>query len=146
MKPAPSVGSGASGGGGGGGSEFMSSSLDSGILGNSQTWFSYDELNVATNGFASQNILGAGGFGCVYKGFLQDGRVVAVKKLKDNSGQGDREFKAEVETISRVHHRHLVSLVGYCVTDYQRLLVYEFLPNSTLYYHLYGKLCVYQLE
>ncbi|KAJ8422732.1 hypothetical protein Cgig2_015540 [Carnegiea gigantea] len=137
MKPTPSVGS-VGGGGGSGGGEFISSSLDSGILGNSKTWFSYEELNVATNGFASQNILGAGGFGCVYKGFLQDGRVVAVKKLKDNGGQGDREFKAEVETISRVHHRHLVSLVGYCVTDYQRLLVFEFLPNNTLDYHLHA--------
>lgn len=75
----------------------------------------------------------------MYKGLLQDGREVAIKKLKDNSGQGDREFKAEVEIISRVHHRYLVSLVGYCITDLQRLLVYEFVPNGTLHYHLHSK-------
>ncbi|XP_074308270.1 proline-rich receptor-like protein kinase PERK8 [Silene latifolia] len=122
--------------------EFMSATPTSGGggggLGGSQSWFSYEELTTATNGFASQNILGAGGFGCVYKGLLQDGREVAVKKLKDNSGQGDREFKAEVEIISRVHHRYLVSLVGYCITDYQRLLVYEFVANGTLHHHLHS--------
>ncbi|KAL9226569.1 hypothetical protein vseg_002366 [Gypsophila vaccaria] len=125
--------------GGGGGivsGEYMGS--DTSGLGGSKSWFSYEELTTATNGFASQNILGAGGFGCVYKGLLQDGREVAVKKLKDNSGQGDREFKAEVEIISRVHHRYLVSLVGYCITDYQRLLVYEYVPNGTLHYHLHS--------
>ncbi|KAK9683259.1 hypothetical protein RND81_10G127000 [Saponaria officinalis] len=123
-------------GGGGGGGEYMGS--DTSGLGSSKSWFSYEELTTATNGFASQNILGAGGFGCVYKGLLQDGREIAVKKLKDNSGQGDREFKAEVEIISRVHHRYLVSLVGYCITDYQRLLVYEFVANGTLHYHLHS--------
>ncbi|KAH9617870.1 hypothetical protein KSS87_017110 [Heliosperma pusillum] len=121
-----------------GGCEFMSSPPDAGGLGSSKSWFSYEELTVATNGFASQNILGAGGFGSVYKGMLLDGREVAVKKLKDNSGQGDREFKAEVEIISRVHHRYLVSLVGYCITEYQRLLVYEFVPNGTLHHHLHS--------
>ncbi|XP_074279354.1 proline-rich receptor-like protein kinase PERK8 [Silene latifolia] len=121
-----------------GGCDFMSSPPDAGGLGSSKSWFSYEELTTATNGFASQNILGAGGFGCVYKGVLLDGREVAVKKLKDNSGQGDREFKAEVEIISRVHHRYLVSLVGYCITEYQRLLVYEFVPNGTLHHHLHS--------
>ncbi|KAK9700146.1 hypothetical protein RND81_08G220100 [Saponaria officinalis] len=120
------------------GGDFICTTPDNGGLGNSKSWFSYEELSVATNGFSSQNILGAGGFGCVYKGLLQDGREVAVKKLKDNSGQGDREFKAEVEIISRVHHRYLVSLVGYCITDHQRLLVYEFVPNCTLHHHLHS--------
>lgn len=65
---------------------------------------------------------------CVYKGWMLDGRLVAVKQLKLGSGQGEREFRAEVEIISRVHHRHLVSLVGYCIADNQRSLVYEFVP------------------
>nr|TKR78750.1 hypothetical protein D5086_0000278970 [Populus alba] len=104
-----------------------------------KTFFSYHELMEITNGFARQNIIGEGGFGCVYKGFMADGKVVAVKQLKVGSGQGDREFKAEVEIISRVHHRHLVSLVGYCISDNQRLLIYEFVPNKTLEHHLHGK-------
>ncbi|KAL2926887.1 Proline-rich receptor-like protein kinase PERK8, partial [Bienertia sinuspersici] len=118
--------------------DFVNSSPDGAGIGNSKSTFTYEELSVASNGFSTQNILGAGGFGCVYKGCLQDGREVAIKKLKDNSGQGDREFKAEVEIISRVHHRYLVSLVGYCITDFQRLLVYEFVPNGTLEYHLHN--------
>ncbi|XP_021763499.1 proline-rich receptor-like protein kinase PERK8 [Chenopodium quinoa] len=122
----------------GGGGDYINSSPDTGGIGNSKTWFSYEELHAASNGFAAQNILGAGGFGCVYRGCLQDGTEVAIKKLKDNSGQGDREFKAEVEIISRVHHRYLVSLVGYCITDFQRLLVYEFVANGTLHYHLHN--------
>lgn len=101
--------------------------------------FSYEELMEITNGFSSQNVLGEGGFGCVYKGLLPDGKEVAVKQLKAGSGQGEREFKAEVEIISRVHHRHLVSLVGYCISEHQRLLVYEYVPNKTLEHHLHGK-------
>ncbi|XP_028754463.1 proline-rich receptor-like protein kinase PERK12 [Neltuma alba] len=104
-----------------------------------QTAFSYEGIMEITNGFSSQNIIGEGGFGCVYKGWLADGRVVAVKKLKAGSGQGDREFRAEVEIISRVHHRHLVSLVGYCISEQQKILMYEFVPNGTLDHHLHGK-------
>ncbi|KAI3423475.1 uncharacterized protein J3R85_010971 [Psidium guajava] len=110
-----------------------------GGIGNSRPWFTYEELVKATNGFSSQNLLGEGGFGAVYKGFLPDGREIAVKQLKVGSGQGDREFKAEVEIISRIHHRHLVSLVGYCIADTRRLLVYEYVPNNTLYFHLHGE-------
>lgn len=91
-----------------------------------------------TNGFSRENHIGEGGFGSVYMGVLQDGREVAVKQLKIGSGQGDREFKAEVEIISRVHHRHLVSLVGYCIAEQHRLLVYEFVSNKTLDHHLHG--------
>lgn len=101
-------------------------------------YFTYEELYKITNGFSAQNLLGEGGFGSVYKGCLADGREVAVKKLKDGGGQGEREFQAEVEIISRVHHRHLVSLVGYCIADDQRLLVYDYVPNNTLHYHLHG--------
>ncbi|XP_042438633.1 proline-rich receptor-like protein kinase PERK9 isoform X2 [Zingiber officinale] len=109
------------------------------VISNAQLSFSYHELYGMTNGFSTQNLLGEGGFGCVYKGCLPYGREIAVKQLKVGSGQGEREFKAEVEIISRVHHRHLVSLVGYCISDSQRLLVYDFVPNGTLDSHLHGK-------
>ncbi|VVA92290.1 unnamed protein product [Arabis nemorensis] len=122
-----------------GGHQYNNGTPDSAVLGSGQTQFSYEELAEITQGFARQNILGEGGFGCVYKGTLHDGKVVAVKQLKAGSGQGDREFNAEVETISRVHHRHLVSLVGYCISDPHRLLIYEYVSNQTLDHHLHGK-------
>jgi serine/threonine protein kinase len=100
---------------------------------------SYEQLAAATDGFAPGNIIGQGGFGCVYRGVL-DGAEVAIKKLKTESRQGDREFRAEVEIISRVHHRNLVSLVGYCIYSDERLLVYEFVANKTLDSHLHGEL------
>ncbi|XP_066396704.1 proline-rich receptor-like protein kinase PERK4 [Miscanthus floridulus] len=101
--------------------------------------FSYEELALATGGFSEANLLGQGGFGYVHRGVLSDGKQVAVKQLKAGSGQGQREFQAEVDTISRVHHRHLVALVGYCIDGARRLLVYEFVPNHTLEHHLHGK-------
>ncbi|VVB14349.1 unnamed protein product [Arabis nemorensis] len=116
---------------------FFSQS-EPGGFGQSKELFSYEELVNATNGFSDENLLGEGGFGCVYKGVLPDGRVVAVKQLKVGGGQGDREFKAEVETISRVHHRNLLSLVGYCISENRRLLIYDYVPNNNLYFHLHG--------
>ncbi|XXG55960.1 hypothetical protein AAC387_Pa03g3503 [Persea americana] len=102
--------------------------------------FIREELERATNGFSESNFLGKGGFGNVHKGILEDGRRVAVKQLDLNgSKQGDREFQAEVDIISRVHHRHLVSLVGYCIDEGERMLVYEFVPNNTLKFHLHGR-------
>ncbi|ESQ34252.1 hypothetical protein EUTSA_v10006899mg [Eutrema salsugineum] len=116
---------------------FFSQS-EPGGFGQSKELFSYEELDKATNGFSDENLLGEGGFGRVYKGVLPDGRVVAVKQLKIGGGQGDREFKAEVETISRVHHRHLLSLVGYCISESRRLLIYDYVPNNNLYFHLHA--------
>ncbi|XP_068637453.1 proline-rich receptor-like protein kinase PERK13 [Aristolochia californica] len=112
---------------------------DPSTLGSSRSSFTYEELMNVTNGFSRENVIGEGGFGCVYKGKLQDGKEVAVKQLKAGSGQGEQEFMAEVEIISRVHHRHLVSLVGYCIAEHHRLLVYEFVPNGTLEQHLHGR-------
>ncbi|KAF7813837.1 proline-rich receptor-like protein kinase PERK1 [Senna tora] len=108
-------------------------------LGFSKSTFTYEELARATDGFSDANLLGQGGFGYVHRGILPNGKEVAVKQLKAGSGQGEREFQAEVEIISRVHHKHLVSLVGYCIRGTQRLLVYEFVPNNTLEFHLHGK-------
>lgn len=109
------------------------------FLGYSKSTFTYEELAMATDGFSNANLLGQGGFGYVHKGVLPNGKEVAIKQLKAGSGQGEREFQAEVEIISRVHHKHLVSLVGYCIAGAQRLLVYEFVPNNTMEFHLHGK-------
>ncbi|KAK1321568.1 Proline-rich receptor-like protein kinase PERK13 [Acorus calamus] len=117
---------------------YQPGASEAGGIGGSKSLFSYEELTEITDGFSRQNLLGEGGFGCVYKGWLPDGKEVAVKQLKAGSGQGEREFRAEVDIISRVHHRHLVSLVGYCIAEHHRLLVYEFLPNNTLEHHLHG--------
>lgn len=121
------------------GSDLMYSPSESRGNGQSRSSFMYEELVQATDGFSARNLLGEGGFGCVFKGLLTDGREVAVKQLKVGGSQGEREFQAEVEIISRVHHRHLVSLVGYCISEHQRLLVYDYLPNDTLHYHLHGE-------
>lgn len=108
-------------------------------IGHSLGMFTYEDLALATDNFSDLNLVGQGGFGYVHKGVLKNGKVVAIKQLKAGSGQGEREFQAEVDIISRVHHRHLVSLVGYCIVGDKRLLVYEFVPNSTLEFHLHGK-------
>ncbi|KAL2905582.1 Proline-rich receptor-like protein kinase PERK4 [Bienertia sinuspersici] len=108
-------------------------------LGFNKSTFTYQDLATATNGFDRSRMLGQGGFGYVHKGVLPNGKEIAVKSLKSGSGQGEREFQSEVEIISRVHHRHLVSLVGYCIASGQRMLVYEFVPNGTLEYHLHKR-------
>lgn len=107
-------------------------------LGFGKGTFTYEELAAATGDFSQENLLGQGGFGYVHRGVLPSGKAVAVKQLKSGSGQGEREFQAEVDTISRVHHRHLVSLVGHCVAGASRMLVYEFVPNRTLEFHLHA--------
>ena len=118
------------------GPEYQSGSMEPP---GSKSSFSYEELTSITSNFSRDNVIGEGGFGCVYKGWLADGKCVAVKQLKAGSGQGEREFQAEVEIISRVHHRHLVSLVGYCIAEDHRLLVYDYVSNNTLHHHLHGR-------
>ncbi|KAK7405379.1 hypothetical protein VNO78_06633 [Psophocarpus tetragonolobus] len=94
--------------------------------------FSYCELKNATNDFNIENKLGEGGFGPVYKGTLNDGRVIAVKQLSLGSHQGKSQFITEIATISAVQHRNLVKLYGCCIEGAKRLLVYEYLENKSL--------------
>jgi len=100
--------------------------------------FSTSEIEKATDNFNPSRIVGEGGFGCVYMGTLEDGASVAVKVLKRDDKQGGREFLAEVEMLSRVHHRNLVKLIGICTDDSMRCLVYELVPNGSVEYHLHG--------
>lgn len=100
--------------------------------------FTYAELERATRGFSEANFLAEGGYGSVHRGIFPDGQVVAVKQHKLASTQGDREFCSEVQVLSCAQHRNVVMLIGYCVEDRRRLLVYEYICNSSLDSHLYG--------
>lgn len=102
-------------------------------------WYSLAELKLATRGFADENVIGEGGYGIVYRGILQDGSAVAVKKLLNNKGQAEKEFKVEVEAIGRVKHKNLVGLIGYCAEGAQRILVYEYVENGNLEQWLHGE-------
>ncbi|KAG6651768.1 hypothetical protein CIPAW_06G135600 [Carya illinoinensis] len=101
-------------------------------------WYSLNELEIATRGFAVENVIGEGGYGIVYRGVLQDGSVVAVKNLHNNKGQAGKEFKVEVEAIGKVRHKNLVGLIGYCAEGAQRMLVYEYIDNGNLEQWLHG--------
>ncbi|KAA0052749.1 cysteine-rich receptor-like protein kinase 29 [Cucumis melo var. makuwa] len=101
---------------------------------NSVDFLQYDFKTIrgATNDFSTANELGRGGFGIVYKGKLLNGQEVAVKRLARGSQQGDLEFKNEVLLVAKLQHRNLVRLLGFCFERSERLLIYEFLPNSSL--------------
>ncbi|KAH6829450.1 kinase with adenine nucleotide alpha hydrolases-like domain-containing protein [Perilla frutescens var. hirtella] len=101
--------------------------------------FAYAELERATRGFSEANFLAEGGYGSVHQGILPDGQVIAVKQHKLASTQGDREFCSEVQALSCAQHRNVVMLIGYCVEGERRLLVYEYICNSSLDSHLYGR-------
>ncbi|KAK1435166.1 hypothetical protein QVD17_00926 [Tagetes erecta] len=101
--------------------------------------YAYAELKTATADFSSSNLLGEGGFGTVYKGTLNDGSVVAVKRLSVASNHGRSQFVAEISTISAVQHWNLVKLHGCCIEGSRRLLVYEYLENKSLDQALFGK-------
>ncbi|AQK55476.1 protein kinase superfamily protein isoform X1 [Zea mays] len=100
--------------------------------------FSLGQLQKATDGFDSRRVLGQGGFGCVYHGTIEDGNEIAVKLLTREDRSGDREFIAEVEMLSRLHHRNLVKLIGICVDRSKRCLVYELIRNGSVESHLHG--------
>ncbi|XP_020224548.1 G-type lectin S-receptor-like serine/threonine-protein kinase At4g27290 [Cajanus cajan] len=94
--------------------------------------FELSTIISATNNFSADNKLGEGGFGSVYKGILDDGGEIAVKRLSKNSRQGLQEFRNEVMHIAKLQHRNLVRLLGYCIQAGEGLLVYEFMPNKSL--------------
>ena len=102
--------------------------------------YTFKELRSATDHFSSKNILGRGGFGIVYKGCLNDGTLVAVKRLKDyDIAGGEIQFQTEVETISLAIHRNLLRLSGFCTTENERLLVYPYMPNGSVASQLRGQ-------
>lgn len=101
--------------------------------------FSFKEMMVATDGFNNSTQVGQGGYGKVYRGVLSDNTIVAIKRAEEGSLQGQKEFLTEIQLLSRLHHRNLVSLLGYCSEEGEQMLVYEFMPNGTLRDWLSGK-------
>ncbi|XP_059279353.1 probable serine/threonine-protein kinase At1g01540 [Lycium ferocissimum] len=101
-------------------------------------WYTLRELEIATNYFADENVIGEGGYGIVYRGVMEDNSRVAVKNLLNNRGQAEREFKVEVEAIGRVRHKNLVRLLGYCAEGAHRMLVYEYVDNGNLEQWIHG--------
>ncbi|KAL4179794.1 hypothetical protein AMTRI_Chr13g89040 [Amborella trichopoda] len=111
--------------------------------------FTFQELKLATGNFRPDSILGEGGFGYVFKGWIEEngtapakpgtGVTVAVKSLKPDGLQGHREWVAEVNFLGQLHHPNLVKLIGYCSEDDQRLLVYEFMTRGSLENHLFRR-------
>lgn len=100
--------------------------------------FSLSELEKATDTFSSEKVLGEGGFGRVYHGIMEDGSEVAVKLLTRKDHNGQREFVAEIEMLSRLHHRNLVKLIGICIEGNIRCLVFELVSNGSVESHLHG--------
>ncbi|XP_052201435.1 probable LRR receptor-like serine/threonine-protein kinase At5g45780 isoform X1 [Diospyros lotus] len=94
--------------------------------------FSFRELQIATSNFSPKNILGQGGYGVVYKGYLPNRTIVAVKRLKDPNFTGEVQFQTEVEMIGLALHRNLLRLYGFCMTANERLLVYPYMPNGSV--------------
>ncbi|KAL4587721.1 hypothetical protein LXL04_000595 [Taraxacum kok-saghyz] len=111
--------------------------------------FTFSDLKTATRNFRPDSVLGEGGFGSVFKGWIDEhtfaatkpgtGLVIAVKKLHQESFQGHREWLAEVDYLGQFSHPNLVKLIGYCLEDEQRLLVYEFMPRGSLENHLFRR-------
>ncbi|KAI4343355.1 hypothetical protein L6164_010715 [Bauhinia variegata] len=99
-------------------------------------YIALSELKEATNDFSKK--IGKGSFGSVYYGKMRDGKEVAVKIMTDSSSHGNHQFVTEVALLSRIHHRNLVPLIGYCEEEYQHILVYEYMHNGTLRDHIHG--------
>ncbi|CAN1798213.1 Probable serine/threonine-protein kinase PBL9 [Linum perenne] len=99
--------------------------------------FTFGDLKAATRNFRPDSLIGEGGFGCVFKGWVGTGLVIAVKRLNQESFQGHHEWLAEINYLGQLDHPNLVKLVGYCIEDEHRLLVYEFMPKGSLENHLF---------
>ncbi|KAE8707543.1 putative leucine-rich repeat receptor-like protein kinase [Hibiscus syriacus] len=101
--------------------------------------FGFEELKKYTNNFTEANDIGSGGYGKVYRGTLPTGELVAIKRAQQGSLQGGVEFKTEIELLSRVHHKNVVSLLGFCFELGEQILIYEYVPNGSLSDSLSGK-------
>ncbi|CAL2228042.1 unnamed protein product [Prunus armeniaca] len=99
--------------------------------------YDFETIRSATDDFSDANKLGQGGFGAVYKGRLANGTYIAVKRLSKNSEQGDREFKTEVTLVAQLQHRNLVRLLGFCLKAGERILIYEYVPNTSLNHFIF---------
>ncbi|KAE9465286.1 hypothetical protein C3L33_02806, partial [Rhododendron williamsianum] len=116
--------------------------------------FSFNELKTATRNFRPDSVLGEGGFGCVFKGWIDEhtftaakpgiGMVIAVKRLNQEGLQGHKEWLAEINYLGQLYHPNLVKLIGYCLEDDHRLLVYEFMPRGSLEHHLFRRSSYFQ--
>ncbi|KAH9702066.1 protein kinase domain-containing protein [Citrus sinensis] len=117
------------------------------LLGSNIKSFSFNGLKTATRNFRPDSVLGEGGFGCVFKGWIDEhtyaparpgtGMVIAVKRLNQESLQGHLEWLTEIKHLGQLYHPNLVKLIGYCLEDDHRLLVYEFMPKGSLENHLF---------
>ncbi|KAK1430080.1 hypothetical protein QVD17_12580 [Tagetes erecta] len=101
--------------------------------------FTFQELQKYTNNFSEMNNIGIGGYGMVYKGRLPNGQMIAIKRAQKGSSQGVLEFKTEIELLSRVHHKNVVGLIGFCFDQGEQMLVYEYIVNGTLKDSLSGR-------
>nr|GLL37553.1 probable leucine-rich repeat receptor-like protein kinase At5g49770 isoform X3 [Ipomoea trifida] len=102
-------------------------------------WFSFEMIRKCTDNFSDTNCTGSGGYGKVYRGLLAPGELVAIKRAQQGSLQGALEFKTEIELLSRIYHKNVVNLVGFCYEQGEQMLVYEYIPNGTLRESLSGK-------
>uniref|UniRef100_A0A3N7G7B5 non-specific serine/threonine protein kinase n=1 Tax=Populus trichocarpa TaxID=3694 RepID=A0A3N7G7B5_POPTR len=94
--------------------------------------FSFDEITKSTNNFSEANHIGSGGYGMVYRGMLPTGQLIAIKRCRQGSVQGGLEFNSEIEVLTRVHHKNVVNLVGFCFERGEQMLIYEFVRNGSL--------------
>ncbi|CDY21452.1 BnaC03g27450D [Brassica napus] len=101
--------------------------------------FTFEELKKCTENFSEANDVGGGGYGKVYRGILPSGQLIAIKRAQQGSLQGGLEFKTEIELLSRVHHKNVVRLLGFCFDRREQMLVYEYIPNGSLRDSLSGK-------
>nr|GMD56091.1 G-type lectin S-receptor-like serine/threonine-protein kinase At4g27290 [Ipomoea batatas]GMD99505.1 G-type lectin S-receptor-like serine/threonine-protein kinase At4g27290 [Ipomoea batatas]GME17700.1 G-type lectin S-receptor-like serine/threonine-protein kinase At4g27290 [Ipomoea batatas] len=108
-----------------------------------QTLFEVSTITRATNNFSLNNKIGEGGYGPVYKGVLDDGKEIVVKRLSKTSKQGLGEFKNEVNSIAKLQHRNLVKLLGWCIQGEEKMLIYEYMPNKSLDSYIFGMISQY---